>query len=39
MVHISPLEVPHKGADQIVPVVYLARRQMLKPRPRLVGEV
>jgi hypothetical protein len=37
--HISSLEVPHEGADQIVPVVYLAGRQMLKPRPRRVGEV
>jgi hypothetical protein len=32
--HVRALEVPHEGADQIVPVVYLAGRQMLKPRPR-----
>jgi hypothetical protein len=29
----------YEGADQIVPVVDLAGRQVLKPRPRRVGEV
>jgi hypothetical protein len=37
--YVCALEVPHEGADQIVPVVDLAGRQMLKPRPRRVGEV
>jgi hypothetical protein len=37
--HVRALEVPHEGADQIVPVVDLAGRQMIKPRPRRVGEV
>jgi hypothetical protein len=37
--HIRSLEVPHEGADEIVPVVDLAGRQMLEPRPRRVGEV
>jgi hypothetical protein len=38
-VHVRALEVPHEGANQIVPVVYLASLQMLKPRPRRVSEV
>jgi hypothetical protein len=33
------LEVSHEGVDQIIAVVDLAGRQMLKPRPRRVGEV
>jgi hypothetical protein len=32
--HIRALEVPHEGADQIIPVVDLAGRQVLEPRPR-----
>jgi hypothetical protein len=39
MVDVSALEVPHEGADQIVPVMNQAGRQMFKPRPRRVGEV
>jgi hypothetical protein len=38
-VHVRALEVPHKRSDQIVLVVDLAGRQVLEPRPRLVGEV
>jgi hypothetical protein len=37
--HVRALEVPHDGADQIIPVVDLAGRQVLEPRPRRVGEV
>jgi hypothetical protein len=37
--HVRALEVPHEGADQIVPVLDLASRQVLEPRPRRVGEV
>jgi hypothetical protein len=37
--HIRALEVPHEGADQIVPVVNLAGRQVLKSCSRRVGEV
>jgi hypothetical protein len=36
---VRALEVPLKGADQIIPVVDLAGRQVLEPRPRRVGEV
>jgi hypothetical protein len=32
--HVSALEVPHEGVDQIISVVYLAGRQMLEPRLR-----
>jgi hypothetical protein len=32
--HVRSLEVPHKGADQIVPVMNLAGRQVLESRPR-----
>jgi hypothetical protein len=39
MAHVHALEIPHEGADQIVPVVDLAGRQVLEPRPRRVGEV
>jgi hypothetical protein len=38
-VHVRALEVPHEGANHIVPVVDLAGLQVLKPRPRQVGEV
>jgi hypothetical protein len=38
-VHVCALEISHKRADQVVPVVDLAGRQVLKPRPRRVGEV
>jgi hypothetical protein len=38
-VHVRPLEVPHEGADQIIPVVDLAGRRVLEPHPRRVGEV
>jgi hypothetical protein len=37
--HVCALEVPHEGADQVVPVVDLAGRQVLEPRPRRVCEV
>jgi uncharacterized membrane protein len=37
--HVRALEVPHEGADQIIPVMNLAGRQVLEPRPRRVGEV
>jgi hypothetical protein len=30
--HVRALEVPHKGADQVVPVLNLAGRQVLEPR-------
>jgi hypothetical protein len=38
-VHVRALEISHKCADQVIPVVDLAGRQVLKPRPRRVGEV
>jgi hypothetical protein len=38
-VYVRALEVPHECADQIVPVVDLAGRQVLEPRPCRVGEV
>jgi hypothetical protein len=37
--HVRSLEVPHEGADQIIPIVDLAGRQVLEPHPRRVGEV
>jgi hypothetical protein len=37
--HVRALEVPHEGADQIVPVVDLAGRQVLESRPCRVGEM
>jgi hypothetical protein len=37
--HVRALEVPHEGADQIVPVVDLAGRQVLEPRLCRVGEM
>jgi hypothetical protein len=37
--HVRALEVPHEGADQVVPVVDLAGRQVLEPRPPRVAEV
>jgi hypothetical protein len=37
--HVRALEIPHERADQVVPVVDLAGRQVLEPRPRRVGEV
>jgi hypothetical protein len=37
--NVRALEVPHDGADQIIPVVDLAGRQVLKPRSHRVGEV
>jgi hypothetical protein len=37
--YVRALEVPHEGVYQIVPVVDLAGRQMLKPHPCRVGEV
>jgi hypothetical protein len=37
--HVRALEVPHERANQIVPVVDLAGRQVLEPRQRQVGEV
>jgi hypothetical protein len=37
--NIRALEVPHEGADQIIPVVDLAGRQVLERRLRRVGEV
>jgi hypothetical protein len=37
--HVHALEVPHEGADQIVPVMNLAGRQVLVPRSRRVSEV
>jgi hypothetical protein len=36
---VRALEVPHEGADQIVPVVDLAGRQVLEPCLRRVSEV
>jgi hypothetical protein len=38
-VHVRALEVPHEGADQVVPVVDLTGRQVFEPRPRRVYEV
>jgi hypothetical protein len=37
--YVRALEVPHEGADQVVPVVDLTSRQVLEPRPRRVCEV
>jgi hypothetical protein len=37
--HVCALEVPHESADQVVPVVDLAGRQVLQPCPRQVCEV
>jgi hypothetical protein len=37
--HVRALEVPHEGADQIIPVMNLAGRQVLEPCSRRVGEV
>jgi hypothetical protein len=33
------LEIPHKRANQVVPVVDLTRRQMLEPCPSRVREM
>jgi hypothetical protein len=38
-VHVCALEVPQEGADQVIPVVDLASRQMFKPSPHRVCEV
>jgi hypothetical protein len=38
-VHVRALEVANERADQVVPVVDLAGRQVFEPRPRRVGEV
>jgi hypothetical protein len=32
--HVCALEVPHKGANQVIPVVDLTGRQVLESRPR-----
>jgi hypothetical protein len=37
--HVRALEISHECADQVVPVVDLAGRQVLKTRPRRVGKV
>jgi hypothetical protein len=37
--HVCALEVPHEGADQVVPVVDLTGRQVLESRPCRVCEV
>jgi hypothetical protein len=37
--HVRALEISYERADQVVPVVDLAGRQVLEPRPRRVGEV
>jgi hypothetical protein len=37
--HVRALEISHERADQVVPVVDLAGRQLLEPRPRRVCEV
>jgi hypothetical protein len=37
--HVCALEISHEHADQVVPVVDLAGRQVLEPRPCRVGEV
>jgi hypothetical protein len=37
--HVCALEVPHEGADQVVPVMDLAGRQMLEPHSHRVSEV
>jgi hypothetical protein len=37
--HVRALEVANERADQVVPVVDLAGRQVLEPRPCRVGEV
>jgi hypothetical protein len=37
--HVRALEISHERADQVVPVVDLAGRQVFEPRPRRVGEV
>jgi hypothetical protein len=37
--HVCAMEVPHEGADQVVPVVDLAGRQVFEPSPRRVCEV
>jgi hypothetical protein len=39
MAYVGALEVPHEGANQVVPVVDLAGRQVLEPRPCRIGEV
>jgi hypothetical protein len=31
--HVRALEISHERADQVVPVVDLAGRQVLEPRP------
>jgi hypothetical protein len=36
---IRALEVANERVDQVIPVVDLAGRQVLEPRPRRVGEV
>jgi hypothetical protein len=38
-VHVRALEVPHKRANQVDPVVDLAGRQVLEPRPSRVRKV
>jgi hypothetical protein len=38
-VHVCALEVRHEGADQVVPVVDLAGRQVFEPSSRRVSEV
>jgi hypothetical protein len=38
-VHVRALEISHERADQVVPVVDLAGRQVLEPRTCRVGEV
>jgi hypothetical protein len=37
--HVRALEISHERVDQVVPVVDLAGRQVLEPRPCRVGEV
>jgi hypothetical protein len=37
--HVCALEVPHEGADQIIPVMNLAGREVLEPCPHRVSEV
>jgi hypothetical protein len=38
-VYVRALEVANERVDKVVPIVDLAGRQVLKPRPRRVGDV